>query len=410
MISVEDAVQIVIDNTTVLEPQVIDIKEALGFYLAEDIIADMDMPPFNRSAMDGYALISDDLSSLPVELEVVETIPAGYQPKKRIKNGQASKIMTGAIVPDGADSVIMVEDTEPMNENRKVKILKQVKRGKNIAKMGEDMQKGGIVLRKGKKIRPQEVGALTSVGIKMPKVYRSPVIGIIATGDELVEIDKKPKPGQIRNSNSYSIAAQAMQIVKDVEILEIVPDKREKIASIIESEIRKKDMLILSGGVSMGDYDLVGGVLKELGINVFFEKVALRPGKPTLFGKKEKTHIFALPGNPVAAFVTFELFVYPAIQKMMGSETVKRPMIKAVLEEDYIAKKKRAEYRPAHIRLCNGQFSVSPVAWHGSADLLSITNANCLLVIPEDTEKFTSGQLANVMLLQDVFGNYIALH
>ncbi|MGR3318175.1 MAG: molybdopterin molybdotransferase MoeA [Candidatus Anammoxibacter sp.] len=404
MISVDDAVKIVIDNTTISESQVIDIKDALGFSLAEDIIADMDMPPFNRSAMDGYALISDDISSLPTELDVVETISAGYQPKEHIKNGQAAKIMTGAIVPNGADSVIMVEDTEPVNDGSRVKVLKQIKRGKNIAKMGEDIQNGQVVLKKGKKIRPQEIGVLASVGVNNVNVFRPPSVGVIATGDELVAINTKPKPGQIRNSNSYSIAAQAMQIVSDVEILDIAPDNKEEARQIIEAGL-KKDVLILSGGVSMGDYDIIGDILKELGVNIFFEKVALRPGKPTLFGKRGDTLIFALPGNPVATFVTFELFVYPAIQKMMGIKPFKRPEIKAVLKQDYPAKKNRTEYRPAHLSLCNGELSVIPVKWHGSADLLSTTNANCLLIVPDDVDSFAEGQIVDVMLLNNIFGN-----
>lgn len=402
MISVENAVQIVVDNTTNLAPHTINIKNSLGHSLAEDIVSDMNMPPFNRSAMDGYALISSDISSVPAELNVIETISAGYQPKECIRNGQASKIMTGAIVPDGADSVIMVENTESISNGNKVKILKQIEKGKNIANVGEDMQKGQIVLKKGKRIRPQEVGVLASVGVNDVKVFRSPSVGVISTGDELVEIDKKPEPGQIRNSNSYSIAAQALQMVDDVEILDIAPDNKEKIASLIELGL-KKDVLILSGGVSMGDYDLVGNVLNELGITVFFEKVALRPGKPTLFGKKGDTHIFALPGNPVATFVTFELFVHPAIKKMMGAETFKRPLVKAVLEKDYPAKRKRTEYRPAYIRLCDNKFSVSPVNWHGSADLLSTTMANSLLVVPADVDSYTEGQIADVMLLSDHF-------
>ena len=398
MISVDEAVQIVINNTTVLEPQVIDLKNALGFSLAEDVTSDMDMPPFNRSAMDGYALISDDLSLLPAKLDVIETISAGYQPKKVVEKGQASKIMTGAIVPEGADAVIMVENTETTCNGRKVKILKHIEKGKNIARMGEDMQKGQVVLKKGVKIRPQEVGVLASVGVNKVNVFRAPTIGVISTGDELVEIANIPEPGQIRNSNSYSIAAQAKQLSNNVEIFDIAPDNKEKIAVLIELGC-KKDVLILSGGVSMGDYDLVGKVLNELGINVFFEKVALRPGKPTLFGKMNNTHIFALPGNPVATFVTFELFVYPAVRKMMGFKSFKKPLVKAVLEKDYPAKRKRTEYRPAYIRFNNEKLSVLPVKWHGSADLLSTTNANCLLVVPLHVDSLSEGELVDVMLL-----------
>ncbi len=402
MISVEDAAQIVLDNTKALEPRKIDIKESLGFYLAKDVVSDMDMPPFNRSAMDGYAVIAGDVASPPAKLKVIETITAGMQPECCVEAGKAAKIMTGAIVPEGADSVIMVEDTEPVCNGTNVKVLKDIKKGKNIALMGEDMRKGQVVLKARKKIRPQEVGVLASVGVKEVDVFRKPSIGIISTGDELIEIGEELKPGKIRNSNSYSLAAQAMRVVDDVEIIGIAADNKETITSMIKSGL-EKDALILSGGVSMGDYDFVGEVLKELGVEVFFEKVALRPGKPTVFGKHNNTLLFALPGNPVATFVTFELFVLPAIRKMMGSEKCESPLIKAAIEIDYKAKKKRREFRPACVRQNSSGLTVAPVEWHGSADLLSTTNANCLIVVPENLEKFEKGQMVDVMLLDDPF-------
>lgn len=402
MISVDEAIKIVIENTDVLHSQDIDLKNALGYYLAVDVLSDIDMPPFNKSAMDGYALIADDLSNVPVKLDVIETISAGCEPKLSVKRGQASKIMTGAIVPEGADTVIMVEDTEPIDEGKKVSILKEIKKGKNIALRGEDIQKNQIISKCGKKLRPQEIGALASVGCKKTKVYRAPSVAVIATGDELVELDVELKAGKIRNSNSYSLAAQALQLVKDVEILGIAKDEKEVIASMIKQGL-KKDILILSGGVSMGDYDLVGEVLKDCGIDVFFEKVALRPGKPTLFGKKENTLIFALPGNPVATFVTFELFVYPAIRKMMGGQNYNRPIISAILDVDYEAKKKRAEYRPAFIQQGDNGLKVVPVEWHGSADLLSTTNANCLIIVKPESGRLSAGAIVNVMLLGNTF-------
>ena len=404
MISVDEAVEIVINNTEVLESRLITINEALGYTIAEEIISDIDMPPFNRSAMDGYALIAEDIKNVLCNLDVIETISAGCSPEKQVRKGAASKIMTGAIVPEGADTVIMVEDTESVDNGARVRVMKQTKKGKNIALKGEDVQSGQVVVKKGQKIRPQEVGVLASVGAERFKVFRSPNVGIIATGDELVEINVKPEHGQIRNSNGYSLAAQARQVVNDVEILEVAADNQEKICSIIELGL-KKDVLILSGGVSMGDYDLVGRALEDMKVEIFFEKVSLRPGKPTLFAKKGSTHIFALPGNPVATFVTFELFVYPAIRKMMGLSSFKRPVIKATLETDYIAKKKRTEYRPAYISLCDGKFRVKPVNWHGSGDLLSITHANCLLIVPEDAENMQSNQDVNVMLLSGLFTN-----
>ena len=242
------------------------------------------MPPYNRSAMDGYAVIAKDIINLPVDLDVVENIRAGYNPKKKIGRGQAAKIMTGAVVPKGADAVIMVEETKPLDNDTGVRILKKIERGSNIAKKGEDIRVGKIVLEKGVKIRPQEIGILAAVGVDRVKVFPTPSIGIISTGDELVSITSKPKPWQIRNSNSHSLAAQARQLIEDVEVLGMVKDNKDKIGRLVTRGL-KKDILILSG-VFDGEYDFVGDVLKDFGVKIFFERVALRPGKPTVLVKR----------------------------------------------------------------------------------------------------------------------------
>ncbi len=396
MISVDEALKIVLRKGKKLPPRKVKLENASGLCLAEGIKSDLNMPPFNRSAMDGYAVIAKDITP-PVELDVIESIRAGYNPKKKVGKGQASKIMTGAVVPAGADAVIKVEETKPLDNNRKVHILKKTKKGANIARKGEDVRVGKMVLCRGTRIRPQEVGILASVGASQVKVHSTPSVGIISTGDELVDIKRKPKPWQIRNSNSYSLAAQARQIVTDVEILGKVNDNKNEIRKLIQKGLRK-DILILSGGVSMGEYDLVGGVLLDLGVKIFFEKVALRPGKPTVFGMKGNKLIFALPGNPVSTFVTFELFVKPCIKKMMGSTSYEHPILHAELEKDIKIKKKRREYRPAFLRQDNSVWKVSLIDWHGSGDLFSITKANCLLIIRETVEKLNAGDMVEVLL------------
>ncbi|MDO8142559.1 MAG: molybdopterin molybdotransferase MoeA, partial [Candidatus Brocadiales bacterium] len=334
----------------------------------------------------------------PVELTVIEDIAAGYMPTKKVVRGQASKIMTGAAVPEGADAVVKFEETEDVSANNLVKILRAIDKGRNISKMGEDMKVGQIVLRKGMPIRPQEIGILATVGKSNVEVFSTPTVGIISTGTELVDVSSKPSAAQIRNSNGYSLASQARRLKADVELLGTVKDTKEEISRMIRRGL-EKDILILSGGVSMGEYDLVGDVMKDLNTHIYFEKVALRPGKPVIFGKKDKTFIFALPGNPVASFVTFELFIYPAIRKMMGFTDLHRTTVKASLEVEILVKRKRREYRPAFLRMHNNQWFVSPVVWHGSADLLSTTRANCLLIVREDAEKLTVGQLVDVILL-----------
>ncbi len=398
MITVDTATRIVTEVTEPMPPQRVAFQNALGFCLAQDVRSDIDMPPFHRSAMDGYAVISEDVASAPVELTVIENIAAGYMPAKRVQRGEASKIMTGAAVPDGADAVVKVEETEDLAAPNRVKILKSVRKDSNISHRGEDMQAGHVVLRKGTPVRPQEIGILATVGKSMVEVFSAPTVGIISTGSELVEVDSRPSVAQIRNSNGYSLYAQARRLTPEVELLGIAKDTKEEISGGIRKGL-EKDVLILSGGVSMGEYDLVGDVLKDFGAHIYFEKVALRPGKPVIFGKKDKTFIFALPGNPVASFVTFELFIYPAIRKMMGFPILHRTTLKASLETEILVKRKRREYRPAFLRSQNNQWLVSPVEWHGSADLLSTTRANCLLIVREDAEKLALGQLVDVVLL-----------
>ena len=396
MISVDEAVQIVLKKAKRLPPKKIRLESAQGLCLAEDIKSDSDMPPFNRSAMDGYAVIAKDTVNPPVDLVVIENIRAGYKPKKKIEEGKAAKIMTGSVVPKGADAVIKVEETLSLDGGTRVRILNKTERGCHIAKKGEDMRAGKILLRKGTKIRPQEIGILAAVGADTIKVFSVPSIGIISTGDELVEITRKPKPWQIRNTNSYSLAAQARQLVEDVEILGMANDDKDEIRNLVKKGL-KKDILILSGGVSMGEYDFVGDVLKDSGVRILFEKVALRPGKPTVFGKKDDKLIFGLPGNPVSTLVTFELFVRPCIKKMMGFPFYENPVLHAELEKEVTVRKKRREYRPAFLRQEGCKWKVSPIEWHGSGDLFSTTKANCLLIIKESIGRLNIGKSVEVI-------------
>jgi molybdopterin molybdotransferase len=397
MISVDMAVDIAINAVVPLQPRKVYFENALGYCLAQDIPSDINMPPFDRSAMDGYAVVAEDCVSPPVELTVIEDIAAGHVPARRVLRGQASKIMTGAAVPEGANAVVKFEETEA-SASARVKILKSVSKGNNISRCGEDMKIGQVVLQKGMLVRPQEIGILATVGKPNVEVYPAPTVGVASTGSELVDVNSKPSSVQIRNSNSYSLAAQARRLKADVEIMGIIKDNKEDTRTVIQKGLAK-DILILSGGVSMGEYDLVGDTLKDLNTHIYFEKVALRPGKPVIFGKKDNTLIFALPGNPVASFVTFELFIHPVIRKMMGFTTLQRTTLKALLETDVPVKRKRREYRPAFLRLQNDTWTVSPVEWHGSADLLATTRANCLLIIREDAEKLTKGQPVNVVVL-----------
>lgn len=397
MISVDEAYRIVLENVSTQPIREVNIKEAVGLCLAEDAVSDIDMPPFDKSSMDGYAVIAEDtLAPETVELQVIEEVAAGKVPRAKVQRGQATKIMTGAVLPEGADAVIKVEDTEPLAENR-VKLLKAVKRGENVSPKGEDFQAGQLVLKRATTLRPQEIGVLAMIGLEKVKVYSPPKVGVVSTGDELVEVGRKPTRGQIRDSNSYSLAAQVLQTRAEVECLGTARDDRKSLISMIKKGL-KKDLLILTGGVSMGEYDLVVNVLRELGVNLFFEKVAMKPGKPIVFGKHYKTAVFALPGNPVATYVSFELFVRPAIRKMMGFTQLSRTVVRAQSETTLHGRGERREFRPAWLRLEDGRFFASTVEWHGSADLLGTTKANSLLIVPEGVETLTVGQEVGVML------------
>src|SRR3990167_4085907 len=240
MISVDTAVKIVTDVIEPLPAKTVPFESTLGLCLAEDVQSDINMPPFDRSAMDGYAVIAEDTARAPVELTVIEDIAAGYMPTKKVSHGQASKIMTGAAVPEGADAVVKFEETEDLSANNRVKILRAIDRGRNISKMGEDMKVGQVVLRKGMPIRPQEIGILATVGKARVEVFPTPTVGIISTGTELVDVESKPSTAQIRNSNGYSLAAQARRLKVDIEILGIVKDTKEDISRIMR-EIRSEE-------------------------------------------------------------------------------------------------------------------------------------------------------------------------
>lgn len=398
MIGVDEAYRIIQENVSALPPRTVGIREAAGHCLAEDVVSDIDMPPYDKSAMDGYAVIAED--AVPdAELEMIENIAAGYVPTKTVRRGQVSKIMTGASVPPGADSVIKVEETETLGTGR-VRLLKEVKWGANICITGEDFKAGDLVLKKGKELRPQEIGVLAMVGAKKVKVFSTPRLGIISTGDELVGVNQRPKAGQIRDSNSYSLYAQAVQTRANVDILGSARDKKSEILSLLKKGLRR-DIVLLTGGVSMGEYDIAVDVLQDAGVEIFFHKVALRPGKPIVFGRTKQTLVFGLPGNPVATYVNFELFVRPAIRRMMGFEDAQRMVIKAELEVDIARKRTRREYRPACLRIDSGKFYVAPVEWHGSADLLGATRGNSLLILPEDKSPLSSGDEVDVMVTEE---------
>jgi molybdopterin molybdotransferase len=389
MIRVEEAIQI-LDRTPV-EPKTedVDLSKALYRILAQDVESKIDMPPFNKSAMDGYAIQSNDPSQ---QLQIIETIPAGAVPTRRIQEGQCAKIMTGGMVPEGADKVIKKELT--IEKNGFMEITEEEK-NRNICFQAEDIKIGDVVLRKGTLIRPAEIGILASMGLARLAVYKKPRVGIMTTGSELVKPGHPIKEGQIYDSNSYSLAAQVTQTGASLSMSGIIIDTRDKIYEAIEELLNTCDLVLVSGGVSEGDFDYVPIILKKLGVRLFFEKVAIKPGKPTIYGTWNKKIVFGIPGNPVSTFVVFEIFIKPLLHRMMGFDF--HPLeIQGILKETYSRRKTtRSVYIP--VRYQKG--AVEQLNYHGSAHIHALGQANGLINIPQGVKEIPSGSTVNVRLI-----------
>ena len=399
MIPFDDALRTVLGNVSPLGATRVPLDAALGMVLAEDVASDVDMPPFNKSAMDGFAVVAADLAAAPRTLPVVQEIPAGALPTGPIEAGQCARIMTGAPVPDGADTVVRVEDTEPGPEPDTATFLKATPRGMNVCWKAEDVSAGQVVLRAGHVVRAPEVAVLASCGQAEASVVRKPTVAVLATGDEVVPIGRVPGPGQIRNANSHYVAARLRRLGIEAVDLGVARDEE---ASLREALARGLacDVLVISGGVSMGDYDLVPGVLRELGTEILFDSVAMQPGRPTVFGRRGSTRVFGLPGNPVSVLTAGELFLVPAVRAMMGFGQVNPPRHKAVLAE-------RAKHRPGRLAHVPGVLSEGPDGWsvrplpyHGSAHIHALSQSNGLIVLPVDDGLVEAGTQVEVVALR----------
>jgi len=383
MIPFQQAVSTVSDNIQRLDSASVPLHDALGMVLAADAASDVDMPPFDKSAMDGFAVVAADLADAPRTLRVIEDIPAGMVPSKVVRPGQCARIMTGAPVPEGADTVVMVEDTEPRPADDEVTFLRTAAKGLNICWQAEDVKAGDVVLPAGHAIRAAEVAVLAACGMAHVQVYRKPTIAVLSTGDEVVPIDETPAPGQIRDANSHYVAARLARLGIEAVPLGIVPDEPQALKAALAKGM-DYDVLAVSGGVSMGDYDLVPGLLRELGTEVFFEKVAMQPGKPTVFGHKGRTTVFGLPGNPVSVLVASELFLVPAVRTMMGFADVHPLRRQAAIVERAAHKPGRVAHRPGVLEETSEGWAVRPLSYHGSAHIHALSRANCLIVLPAD--------------------------
>lgn len=387
MIPFEKAVEITEKYVLSSGTEKLDLIDSLGRILAVDITSDMDMPPFNKTAVDGFACRKRDLDK---ELLINEVIPAGVVARNPVREGECARIMTGAAIPEGADWVFMVEDA--VEKDGKVRFTG--KAGKdNIAKKGEDIIAGDIVLGAGRIIRPQDIAVMATVGAVRVEVSKRLDVAVISTGDELVEPDKKPAPSQIRNSNAYQLISQIIRAGANAVYHGIAADDEEITFEMISRAIDECDIVILTGGVSMGDFDMVPDVLKRAGVDLIFDRIAVQPGKPTTFGVHKKALVFGLPGNPVSSFIQFELFVRPLMQRSMGSDW--QSFNKTfVLAEDYRRKRTdRLAWVPVQL---NNDGSVSPVDYHGSAHINALPDAWGIMKVEIGVDSIKKGESVDV--------------
>ena len=395
MISIEQGLQIVSNRVQAevgedfMPAEYISLSGSIGRTLRQQVSADLNSPPFDRSIRDGFALKAEDVRSVPVELDVVGESRAGTSYDGSIGQGQCVQIMTGAEVSAGADAVVMVEYTEKVSEHR-VRILEGVKAGRSIQPEGTECRKGDLLLESGREIQVPEIGVLASVGCARVQVSRRPRVAILSTGDELVAVDQKPGRAQIRNSNSFTLFAQVAAAGGEPELLGIVSDDVEDLGQKVGQAL-ERDIVITSGGVSMGKYDLVEGVLADHGVEIGFDKVAMKPGKPTVFGWRGRTFVFGLPGNPVSTIVSFQLFVRPLIRRLLHARETGDHLLEANLEQDVRCDGDRAACVPASVSFGDGGYRLKTVDWKGSSDLVGLSRANAYVLIPQQEGSLTAG-------------------
>lgn len=398
MIPITDAVDLVLEHSPRLNFESVALTGLLNRILGEDIIADTDLPPFDRSQMDGFAVRAADVADAPARLSIVGESAAGAGWHHEMKPGEAVRIMTGAPVPTGADAVQKVELTREHNSN--VEILEPVKPGKSIVRQADEIAAGQIVLRAGERVTAGMIATLASFGYAQVKVGRRPRVAIMATGSELVDVTQKPGRDQIRDSNNYTLAAYAELAGGAVERFPLAGDDTEELKIQMARATENCDLLITSGGVSVGVYDFTKTALRELGAEIFFERVALKPGKPTVFARLGNTLIFGLPGNPVSVAVTFNLFARAAMLRMQGANETSMTREIAIIARAAKGSIDRESYLPARLYTGEqGTLLAEPLKWGGSSDFVSFARATALVNVPIGAKKIEAGEAVTVLRL-----------
>jgi molybdopterin molybdotransferase len=405
-ITLEEAVNRVVSRSQKTETERIPLEQADFRYLAEDIRADHDVPMFDRSMYDGFAVRADDTRQAsqhsPVRLKVIESIPAGREASHPLLPGTAMRIMTGAKVPPGADAIVMLEDVREgqHDDGAYIELFSPVPKGQHISFKGEDIAKGSVLLQKGRRIGPGEKAILATFGYDQVTVFKRPVVGVLATGSELLSVDAPMVSGKIRNSNSYMLQAQLMKLGADVKLLGIINDDFESSLNAIVTSWQDVDYLITTGGASVGDYDFVQRIIKRIGAELLFNKVAMRPGSVTTVAVKENKWLFGLSGNPSACFIGLELFVRPVLKKAVGSGQLYLPQRSARLNVELTSDNPFVRLLRARVEIKGEQALVHPVGLDKSGAISGLLEANCLLVIPSGRHHFHKGDQVTVIMLE----------
>jgi molybdopterin molybdotransferase len=403
ILSVEEALGTVLEAASPLPAEEVPYQEALGRILLEEVKADRDHPPFDKSLMDGYAVVAADLAAPPSTLRLATEIAAGRDPERLapLAAGTAARIMTGAPIPPGADAVLRVEDAEEAEgEPESIRARVVVRPGDNVARRGEDARAQEVLLAAGDLVGAAEIGVLAAVGRTAVKVGGRPRVAVLATGDELVPPESEPGAGEIRNSNGPLLRALARRCGADAVSLGIAPDDEHALRERIEVGLRT-DLFLISGGVSMGVYDLVGKALRSAGVEILFERVAIKPGRPFTFGRRGRTLVFGCPGNPVSSYVVFHVFARPALRRLAGFAEPGPMPVRGFLEAPVRQNPARTGYHQARTRWSGDHYTVGVLPTTGSADFASCARGNALAIVPAGTATMEAGRPIDLLLLDD---------
>jgi molybdopterin molybdotransferase len=404
MLPLEDGIEVVMslarekNREDWMAAESVPLHEAISRILREDVFCEADSPPFDKSIRDGFAVRFEDVAEVPATLKVIGESRAGSGAEVKIRNGECCEIMTGAPLPPGANSVVMVEYTQRPSDGT-VRILKSVRENEGLLRRAAEARQGERVLEAGRRIGLAEVGLLASEGKASVRVSKKPRVAIIATGDELVEVQEAPQHAQIRNSNSYTLYAQTVEAGASPVLFGIARDNLDDLRSRIRKGL-EHDILVVSGGVSMGKYDLVEKVFAEFGVQVLFDKIAMKPGKPTVFGHRERTYVFGLPGNPVSTIVSFRMFVRPLIRFLLKARATEPEILEAHLEAPAKCDPVRASIVPAQVRFDRGTYRISTAPWKGSSDLVGLAQANALIMIPCREGTLQAGEIVRFLPME----------